>query len=282
MSATGQARLMLFWDYDAQWGAERSRTPGGPKTWGPLEFPCTQRLLRLLDDHQVRACFAVVGSVALPGAAPYHYPDQIREIHAAGHEIASHSHRHEWLPGLDRHALRETLRSSKAALEDCIGDAVHAFVPPYNQPFDYPARQSISLSERREAGRTRTDVGRLCEALCETGYRFSRLAYRPILQRIAEWCVGRRLDRPSRLERIGGVHCVRLNTPGGFDQPMQEMVDRSIERGGLIVAYGHPHSLYAGNSQDERHLLPFLRRIVDHRRAGRLEVVLPSDLSEGS
>ncbi|MCC7009052.1 MAG: polysaccharide deacetylase family protein [Acidobacteria bacterium] len=273
-----RAQLLMFWDYDAQWGADRSRLPGGPKSWGSLEASCTDRLLELHADAGVPACFAVVGSVALAGPSPYHAPEQVRRVHAAGHEIASHSHRHEWLPGLSRDQLLETLRASRAALEDCIGAEVRAFVPPFNQPFDYWRAGSISLAERREAGAGRIDLSTLCGALVESGYRFCRVAYRPWWQRAAEWWRGRRLDRPATVERIGGVTCVRLNTPGGFDAAALDMVDACAAEGGLIVAYGHPHSLHAGNSQDERHLVPFLERVRAHRRAGRLDVVLPREI----
>jgi hypothetical protein len=269
---------MMFWDYDAQWGADRSRLPGGPKGWGSLEAAGTDRLLQLHSDYGVAACFAIVGSVALPGASPYHDPVQVRRIHAQGHEVASHSHRHEWLPGLTREQLIETLRSSRAALEDCIGSSVRSFVPPFNQPFDYPAGGSFSLAERREAGRMRTDLTRLCEALREAGYAFCRVAYRPMSQRIREWWAGRRLDRPSRVERIADVTCVRLNTPGGFAAPSLDMLDRCVTAGGLVVAYGHPHSLHAGGHQDERFLVPFLERVQAQRQSGRLEVVLPAQL----
>src|SRR6202050_641303 len=115
-----------------------------------------------------------------------------------------------------------------------MSSAVRSFVPPFNQPFDYLAGQSISVAERREAGRSRTDLARLCSALAETGYRFCRVAYRPLAQRLAEWWKGRRLDRPAHLERIKGIACVRLNTPGGFDQPVLDMLDRCVARGGLV------------------------------------------------
>ena len=171
---------------------------------------------------------AVVGSVALPGDRPYHDPKQVRQIHAQGHEVASHSHRHEWLPGLSPAQLMETLRSSKAALEDCIGSPVRSFVPPFNQPFDYLAGQSISFAERREAGARRTDLQRLCETLGETGYRFCRVAYRPLAQRLREWWAGRRLDRPSRVERIASV------TFDGGDAVIQLLTTRPTTPSGKI------------------------------------------------
>lgn len=270
--------LLLYWDYDTQWGGDRSRSGGGPKAWGALEFDCTERLLELLDEHALRASFAVVGQAARPGARPYHDPLQVRRIHERGHEVGSHAHRHEWLPGLSRLALLETLRESKDALEQCIGAPVVSFVPPYNQPFDYPAGLSISLSERREARHGRIGLADLCDALAETGYRFCRVAYRPLAQRLAERVTGRLLDRPSRLETIRGVVCVRLNSPGGFDAPARAMVSSVAASGGLAVVYGHPHSLHAGNSQDERELVPFLSQVDALRRDARLLVRLPREL----
>jgi peptidoglycan/xylan/chitin deacetylase (PgdA/CDA1 family) len=269
--------LLFFWDYDAQWGAERSRL-GRAADWGLREMEETDRLLDLHAEHDVPACFAVVGSVAGPGSRPYHDAGQVRRIHEAGHEVASHSHRHEWLPGLSGHALRDTLVRSRDALEQCIGAEVTAFVPPYNQPYDYPAKLSISLSERREANGARVNLPRLCEALGESGYRFCRVAYWPVQQRIAEMVLRRRIERPARLEQIAGVACVRLNTICGFTAFTQRMIDRAASEGGIAVVYGHPHSIHNGHWQDESLLVPLLRRIGELRREGRLRLALPRDL----
>ncbi len=269
--------LLLFWDYDTQWGADRSRVPGGRKDWGFLEFENTERLLDLHAEYKIPACFAVVGAAALQGERPYHDPAQIRRIHAAGHEIASHSFRHEWLPGLDRKALLETLRCSKDALEQCIGAPVVSFAPPYNQPFDYPGGGSFSLSERREAGRQRTDLRRLCNALRETGYRFCRVAYQPMYLRLAERLLARRLDRPGRLKQISGVTCVRNNTCG-FDGHAMKLLERCAATGGLVAVYGHPHSLRAGNSQDETRLVPFLHQVWRLQGDGLIRICLPREL----
>ena len=269
---------VLFWDYDTEWGAERSRSGLGPRPWGPDEFTCTERLLELHAEHGVPACFAVVGAAAEPGQRPYHDPAQVRAIHAAGHEVASHSHRHEWLPGLGRDGVRETMKRSRDALEQCIGSPVTTFVPPYNQPFDHPARLAISLSERREAGADRVGLSRMCELAAEAGYRMVRISYRPLFLQLLERALRRSLERPVSLERIGGIRCLRLNTEGGFDEPNVRMLERCAEAGGIVVLYGHPHSIHSGNSQDESHLVPLLRRIAELRELGLLRVMLPRDL----
>lgn len=273
------AQLLFFWDYDTQWGADRSRSIGGPKAWGPLEFQNTERLLELHAEHDVPACFAVVGAAALPGERPYHDPDQIRRIQKAGHEIASHSLRHEWLPGLSVPELKATLTQSKDALEQCLGVPVVSFVPPFNQPFDYPGGGAFSLSERREARGCRNDLRVLCEALAEAGYQFCRICYRPLVIRLAESLSGRTLDRPGHLENIAGVTCARLNTPGGFGSPALTMLDRCADSGGLAVVYGHPHSLTDDTAQGEVTLIPFLKNVSRLQQEGRIQVCLPSTLS---
>ena len=271
-------KLLIFWDYDTQFGADRTRS-SAPADWGALEFDNTSRLLDLHASFGIPACFAVVGAAAQPGERPYHDPAQIRQIYAAGHEIASHSLYHDWLPGLNEAQLLDTLRQSKDALEQCIGAAVTSFVPPYNQPFDFPARGSFSLSERRAARGGRTDIPALCRALAETGYSFCRIAYQTPLER-ARRLLGfdgpQRPSRPTALEEVEGVTCLRLSHSAGFGG--QIMADLGAPGSEFIVAYGHPHSLTRGGSQDERHYLPFLERVQALAAAGSLQVVTPRQL----
>lgn len=49
----------------------------------------TQRILRLLADHDLRATFFILGWIA------DRYPELVREIAAQGHEIATHGYWHE-------------------------------------------------------------------------------------------------------------------------------------------------------------------------------------------
>jgi Polysaccharide deacetylase len=282
MKTAKSATVLFFWDYDTQWGADRSRVKGRSKDWGHLEFSHTERLLELHEQYDVPACFAIVGAAASPGEHPYHDSAQIRRIHAAGHEIGSHAYRHEWLPGLDREALLETLRCSRDALEQCIGSEVVTFVPPFNQPFDYPSGWSFSLAERREAKGERTDLLDLCQALGETGYRICRVAYCPLPSRFAKLIFRGRTPSVSHIEQIGRVACVRLKTSAGFDSVNLAMLDRCVEQGGIAVVYGHPHSLRAGNSQDESCLVPFLKKVRRLRHEGLVQVRLPRDLMQES
>jgi peptidoglycan/xylan/chitin deacetylase (PgdA/CDA1 family) len=271
-------QLIVYWDYDTQWGADCSRASGGPKTWGPSEFVHTESLLELHGAYRVPACFAVVGAAALPGERPYHDPGQVRGIAAAGHEIASHAFRHEWLPGLTGEPLRETLQHSREVLEDCIGAEVVSFVPPYNQPFDYWQSGSVSLSERREARSGRTDLPRLCEALRECGYRTCRVSYRPLLSRLLDLVARDRLERPSPPKTIGGITCLRLTT-AGFGTTAAAVLERVAREGGLAITYGHPHSLDRPGEQHRDLVMAYLRLARSLSDAGRLRFLLPRELA---
>lgn len=269
-------KLLLYWDYDTQRGAEQSRF--GPQPWGPLEVPNTARILDLLAEYGVRATFACVGYAAVSRDPAYDCRAQIREIHAAGHEVASHSHEHEFLPALTPARARQTARVSREALEDLIGAPVVSFVPPFNRPMDYPRRGAISWTERRECGPGHLSLPALCAILAEVGYRTCRITYQANWQTLWHKVGGQPWDRPVEPESISGLCCVRLNTRAGFNGMALTRVREVAEHGGIAVVYGHPHSLTAGNSQSERWLRPFLAEVAALRQRGRLSDLLPREL----
>lgn len=272
-------KLILYWDYDTQWAADRTRQRKSAASWGQLDFENTDRLLEIHERYQVPACFAVVGAAALDGSRPYHDPGQIRRIHAMGHEIASHSMRHEWLPGLRYSELLQTVRESKDALEQCVGGRVLSFVPPFNQPFDYPSKLSFSLSERRMAPSHRIDVPRLINALAEAGYLSCRVSYSSVFERLYRRVLKRRWRLASEVLTIAGVACIRLKARAGFRGAALAALDHCVESNELAVVYGHPHSLGSGNAQDEKFLTFFLGRVRELVRSDRLKVILPGELA---
>ena len=269
--------MIVFWDYDTQWGADRSRSGGGAKEWGGWSSRTPNGCSSFTPDTRSRPASPWWAPRLCPVRVRTTIPTQIRRIHEAGHEVGSHSFHHEWLPGLSAEELRTTLRTSRDALEQCIGAAVTTFVPPFNQPVDYPAGLSFSLAERRQARPHRNDVGDLCRALAETGYATCRVSYRSLPQRLLEKGLRRRLDRPRSPVTIGGIRCLRLSCASGFDDAARALVEKSADEGGLVVVYGHPHSLHGGDPQDEIYLTPFLGRLSELVRAGAVRACLPSE-----
>ena len=75
----------------------------------------TRRILDLLEDHQTRATFFVLGWIA------ERRPKLIREIQERGHEVASHGYSHRRIFTQTPDQFREETRRSKRILEDIIG-----------------------------------------------------------------------------------------------------------------------------------------------------------------
>ncbi|MFP3927921.1 MAG: polysaccharide deacetylase family protein, partial [Desulfobacteraceae bacterium] len=86
----------------------------------------THRLLDLFDSTILnpRATFFILGWIG------ERLPSLIREIHARGHEVASHGCNHELLSSLDAQALIKDLNKSKSLLEDIIGSRVYGYRAP--------------------------------------------------------------------------------------------------------------------------------------------------------
>jgi len=88
-----------------------------PSDWG--SFRCrveknTERLLTLFDEHKTKATFFVLGWVA------ERYPDLIKKIYNAGHEIASHGYSHQLIYTQPPEIFRQETIRSKNLLESII------------------------------------------------------------------------------------------------------------------------------------------------------------------
>jgi polysaccharide deacetylase family protein (PEP-CTERM system associated) len=84
----------------------------------------TERLLVLMEDRRVHCTFFVLGWLA------EFFPDLVREIAAAGHEVASHGYGHELVYHLSPRAFREDVKRSVGLLEDITGRKVRGYRAP--------------------------------------------------------------------------------------------------------------------------------------------------------
>jgi polysaccharide deacetylase family protein (PEP-CTERM system associated) len=110
-----------------------------------------ERILELLQSHDTRATFFVLGWVA------ERYPESIRKLVDQGHELASHGYGHQRVSDLSRPQFREDLDRSKKILEDISGQRVRGYRAP-----------SYSIGEK--------NIWAL-EVLAETGYEYSSSIY---------------------------------------------------------------------------------------------------------
>jgi polysaccharide deacetylase family protein (PEP-CTERM system associated) len=84
----------------------------------------THRILELLDQHQVKATFFVLGDIA------HRHPQLVAEIVQGGHEVGSHSYWHRLVYELSPAEFRSDLRRSRDLLQEQSGGPVVAYRAP--------------------------------------------------------------------------------------------------------------------------------------------------------
>jgi peptidoglycan/xylan/chitin deacetylase (PgdA/CDA1 family) len=96
------------------------------QSYGPLVG--VPRILDILDRHGVVSTFFV------PGFTAERYPGVVRDIVAAGHEVAHHGYLHETLEGVDRETEASYLDRGLQALEQVAGIRPVGYRAPMWEP----------------------------------------------------------------------------------------------------------------------------------------------------
>lgn len=118
---------LLTIDVEDYFHANGLQTHIGRSEWNSLPGRVehnTRRLLARLAEHEVHATFFVLGWVAA------RYPGLVREIAAAGHELASHGWGHELVYEQTPTEFEQDVVRTKGFLEDLTGCAVHGYRAP--------------------------------------------------------------------------------------------------------------------------------------------------------
>lgn len=100
--------------FDAAWGNEQ-----------------TQSLLDTLDEYGVKATFFLVGDWVR------NYPDDVKAIADAGHDVGNHSDTHPYMTQLDTSGMSSEIDACNKEIEEIIGEKPILFRPPYG---DYDNR----------------------------------------------------------------------------------------------------------------------------------------------
>lgn len=98
-----------------------------PEHWDRFDsrvVESTQRMLEVLARHDVRGTFYILGWVAQK------FPNLVRSIHSAGHEIGCHSFSHRLVYSMTPDEFRADLRAGRSAIEDAIQEGVFAYRAP--------------------------------------------------------------------------------------------------------------------------------------------------------
>lgn len=81
-------------------------------------------LLQKLDSRNLKGTFFCVGKLGSD------FPDVVRKIDAAGHEVGCHSNTHQWLNKMTYQEAMEDTHSAVDALEQCIGKKITSYRAP--------------------------------------------------------------------------------------------------------------------------------------------------------
>jgi polysaccharide deacetylase family protein (PEP-CTERM system associated) len=117
-----------------------------PKDWSKFESRIernTHKILDLLAAHSVRGTFYILGDVA------ERFPQLVRDIQTAGHELACHSHAHRLVYELSPGEFRADTERALHAIEDAASEAVHAYRAP---SFSITPRSSWAIDILLELG----------------------------------------------------------------------------------------------------------------------------------
>lgn len=105
---TNEKRIAI--SFDAAWGADR-----------------TDELLSILDEYGIKTTFFLVRFWVEK------YPDVVKRIAAAGHEIGNHSATHPHMASLSPEQIRLELRSTHDLIKEVSGQEANLFRPPFGE-----------------------------------------------------------------------------------------------------------------------------------------------------
>lgn len=103
--------------------------------WG-VEY--TDEILSVMEKYGVKSTFFCVQFWVEK------YPEYVKKISDAGHEVETHSATHNYMSKLSKEKIKEELSSSKKAIEDITGKEVTLFRPPYG---DYNDKLVLTVKE---------------------------------------------------------------------------------------------------------------------------------------
>ncbi len=251
----GRKRVFLIWDFDAAIGAINSTYPYNFSIeYIYREIENVRKILDLLDLYGIKSCFAITGFSAETGIYPFNIPDLIREIYERGHEVASHSWRHEWIPLFDKKQIEASLRRSKKALESALGikDSVTGFVPPHSRPMTWLKRGAFSLGDKRHAPfYPMGDFSAVLSLVQKTGYKWARVSHHKIWHKFYD-----KTNLCGRVIKHNGI-LILENHHVGFDQVVISHITSS--NGGDFIITAHPAMLlFPDKNENIENLTNFL------------------------
>lgn len=103
-------------------GDEKVASISFDAAWGNED---TEQLINILDKYNVKATFFVVGDWVDK------YPESVKQLSDAGHEVMNHSNKHPHMPELSKDKMRDELTQCNNKIEAITGVKPILFRAPY-------------------------------------------------------------------------------------------------------------------------------------------------------
>lgn len=210
------------------------------------------RLLEICAKHSIKATHFIVGDIAT------NKPHVVKKIHSAGHEVASHSYRHEMVYQMTPDQFRGDLRISCDLLEQITGEKVLGYRAPSwsvkeeNLPWFYEIlhEQGILYSSSVFPGKT----------FLYGIPGFPETIHQPVIDGVKQpvWEIPQTLFSFSgkKFGFSGGFYMRAL--PGWF---ISQMVTAKNKEGKSVFLYLHPREI---DPDSPRLKLPLMERFIHY------------------
>ena len=200
--------------------------------------------------------FAVLGYGAEKSVAPFDVRHVIRKIYQEGHEVASHSWKHEWLPLTTKVQLQKTIERSKYIIEDAINDPnfkVKGFVLPHDRPMSWYSKFGFSLGDRGiYPFFPGASIDGVAKHLKSGGYKWMRNCYRPVWEKLVNFNGN---DPKYRFKRIFRKESGFYYVPSHCMEPNEravEAVNWAVKNNAPVVISAHPTFLSDGTTNKDK------------------------------
>lgn len=274
------SKLMIVWDYDTPMARITATRPYNYEFDDCLlEEYHVNYILDIADRINGKFTFATLGFGAEESVAPFDVRHVIRKIHEQGHEIASHSWKHEWIPFLSTYQLDKTLKRSKLILERCVGNGfkVKGFVLPHDRPMSWYSKFMFSGGDKTiYPFFPGASIDGVAKQLRANEYKWLRINTRPVWQKFTDWNGSNNMKRWNRKVIVsGGLHFIPEHHMD-FDETALKALKWAVDNNKPLIIAGHPAAIGSKKGIYDN-FSKFFDCVHDYTVKNKLEVITVSD-----
>lgn len=164
--------------------------------WGNED---TQKILEILEKHQVKSTFFMTGGWVEK------YPEDVKKILEAGHDLGNHSENHKQMSEISGEECRKEIMTTHEKVKKLTGYKMELFRPPYGDYNNtviqtvyacgyYPVQWNVDSLDWKNYGTEdiiqrvseSTDLGNGSIILCHNGGKYTAQALDGLISRLKE------------------------------------------------------------------------------------------------